>query len=219
MATPGTLVFTYTVLPGDNASPLNYQSVASLNANGATVADVVGNVADLGLPATGSANSLANAGIVVLTPPAVIAIGSSDTSASNPFKAVLDIPIIVTFSAPVRVTGTPSIALNASARRTAHYASGSGTNMLTFLYTVQPGDSAAPLDVTSTAALSGGTITNTSATQAAVLTLPAPASAQSLGTLVGLVVDGVIPTITMVRALPSSAGYHAGQTDSHHGHR
>ncbi len=205
-----TLHFAYTILPGDNASPLNYQSIASLVANGASVTDVVGNIANLGLPATNTAQSLANAGIVVHTPPAVISIGSADTSAGNTYKAGSVIPILVTFSAPVSVTGTPSIALNASAHAAAPYASGSGSATLTFDYTVGPGDIATPLDVTSTAALSG-TITDLSGSQAAILALPAPASAQSLGTLVGLDVDGVAPTITMVSSTPSSAGYHAGQ--------
>ncbi len=170
--------------------------------------------ADLGLPPTASAQSLANAGIVVKTPPAVLSIGSSDTlNAGNPYKAGSVIPILVTFSAPVTVTGTPSIALNAGAHAAASYCQrGSGSSILTFDYTVGAGDAATPLDVTSTAALSG-TITSTwSMSQAAILNLPAPASAQSLGTLVaGLDVDGLAPTITMLSSVPSSAGYHVGQ--------
>ena len=68
------------------------------------------------------------------------------------------IPINVTFNAAVTVTGTPQLALNSGG--TAVYAGGSGTNQLTFLYTVGTGQSSADLDYTvaATLTLNGGTI-------------------------------------------------------------
>jgi large repetitive protein len=85
-------------------------------------------------------------------------------------------PVTVTFSSPVDVTGTPLLALNSGG--TASYSSGSGTDTLTFTYTVAAGQNANPLDYSSTTALTlnGGTIKDASMTSAD-LSLPAPGSA------------------------------------------
>ena len=64
------------------------------------------------------------------------------------------IPIQVSFSGLVSVVGTPQLALNTSPARSAAYQTGTGTNVLTFTYTVQAGDNAAVLDYTATTALS-----------------------------------------------------------------
>ena len=90
------------------------------------------------------------------------------------------IPITVTFSAPVTVTGNPQLTLNPGAPGTpgrgavANYTSGSGTATLTFTYAVAAGQTTSDLDYTSTAALAlnGGTIEDAS-NNAATLTLPA----------------------------------------------
>jgi hypothetical protein len=82
--------------------------------------------------------------------------------------------------------------------RPALYTSGSGSATLTFTYTVQAGDSSADLDYASADALvlDGGSILD-SATNAAVLTLPGPGAAGSLGASKALVVDGVAPMVTI----------------------
>src|SRR5690606_35944926 len=66
-------------------------------------------------------------------------------------------------------------------------------------YTVQAGDSSADLDYISSSALSlnGGTIQD-GANQAAILTLPTPGAAGSLGANKALVVDGVRPAATSI---------------------
>ncbi len=86
------------------------------------------------------------------------------------------ITIDVIFNAPVTVgSGTPTLALNNG--QTATYTSGSGTDTLSFDYTIQVGDmSVADLDYASTAALSADISTPNSST-----TLPSPGSAGSLG--------------------------------------
>ncbi len=93
----------------------------------------------------------------------------------------------------------------------ATYTSGSGTNTLTFAYTVQAGDNSADLDYVSTSALSlnGGTIRNASANDAA-LTLTLPGSAGSLGANKALVLDGIAPAVTSV-GVPANATYITGQ--------
>ena len=92
------------------------------------------------------------------------------------------IPITVTFSENVTVTGTPTLALNTAPAQSASYASGTGTSALVFNYTVQAGDTqAVALDYVNTGslALAGSTIKDT-ATNAATLTLaPSTAAARS----------------------------------------
>jgi hypothetical protein len=101
-----------------------------------------------------------------------VGVGSGVVSSASYGPGTV-IPITVTFSAAETVTGTPRIQLNTSPTEYATYASGSGTNTLTFNYTVASGDTSTRLNYASTTALqlNGGTITNggTSAT----LTLPA----------------------------------------------
>ena len=97
----------------------------------------------------------------------------SSTQATGAYGAGTAIPITVTFSEPVTVTGTPQLALNASSGAVANYTSGSGTSTLTFTYTVAAGDNSSDLDYASTTALAlnGGSIENV-AGNPAVLTLP-----------------------------------------------
>ncbi|WP_199245382.1 cadherin-like domain-containing protein [[Phormidium] sp. ETS-05] len=127
------------------------------------------------------------------------------TTADGSYKAGDTIAITVTFSEAVNVTGTPTLTLNTGANAT--YSSGSGTDTLTFNYTVAPGDNTADLDYSSTTALalSGGTIRNTGNTTDAILTLPTPGAANSLGANKNIIIDGIAPTVTIEQA--------GGQTD------
>ncbi len=93
------------------------------------------------------------------------------------------IPIQVTFSGEVLVTGTPQIALNSGG--TAYYSSGSGTSTLTFDYEIQNDEliadgAALEYIATDSLTLEGGTIGLENDT-AAVLTLPEPGAENSLG--------------------------------------
>jgi hypothetical protein len=108
--------------------------------------------------------------------------------------------IQVTFNATETVTGVPKLALNSGG--TANYTSGSGSNTLTFTYTVGAGDSSAHLDYTSANALTlnGGTI-NGPGNIPAVLTLPAPGAAGSLGANKNIVIDTVAPTVVSYNVL------------------
>jgi subtilase family serine protease len=84
------------------------------------------------------------------------------------------IPILVTFNEAVYVYGNPQITLNAGSGVTANYTGGNGTPTLSFVYTVEPGQTASDLDYTSTSALllNGGSITDVLG-NAVDLTLPA----------------------------------------------
>ncbi|MFH0776978.1 MAG: hypothetical protein V1936_05230 [Patescibacteria group bacterium] len=92
------------------------------------------------------------------------------------------IPIQITFSGNVYVTGTPTLALNSDG--TAFYKSGSGTDTLTFNYEIQDGDLMVDtngLDYSSTTALAtaGGSIGLANG-RAANLLLPEPGKTGSL---------------------------------------
>jgi hypothetical protein len=117
----------------------------------------------------------------------------SSLTANGSYGLGAPITITVTFSQAVAVSGSPTLALaTGGTPALATYAGGSGTTVLSFTYTVGAFDLSADLDCTGTAALAlnGGTIVKAATSTAAVLTLPAPGLAGSLGANRNLVVDG-----------------------------
>ena len=125
----------------------------------------------------------------------------SSPTANGAYAAGSSIPVTVQFSEPVTVTGFPQLALNTGG--TATYTGGSGTNTLTFGYTVAAGENSADLDYTATNALSlnGGSIAD-AATNNATLTLAAPGATHSLGANKDLVVDTTAPVVSSVTDTP-----------------
>ncbi|WP_027359074.1 DUF4347 domain-containing protein [Desulforegula conservatrix] len=113
--------------------------------------------------------------------PYVTSVNSS--TANGRYNAGDVISIQVVFSENVDVAGTPTLTLETGTTdRVVDYFEGSGTNTLTFKYTVQTGDASLDLDYANINALdlNGGTIT--SATKAnANCNLPSPGMANSLG--------------------------------------
>lgn len=126
---------------------------------------------------TGTLNrfSLIISGTTCVAPPATVTNVTSST-ANGTYSVGANVSVQVVFSDIVTVTGTPQLALNSGG--TASYVSGSGSNTLTFAYTVGAAQSSADLDYTTTTALTG-TINGASAP--ASLTLPTPGAAGSLG--------------------------------------
>jgi len=118
----------------------------------------------------------------------------SNVSATNPngtYTTGDTIHVTIQFSESVTVTGTPRLQLETGATdEFANYVSGSGTNTLTFDYTVVSGDASSDLDYTSTGALTlnGGTIKDAAGNNA-TLNLPAPGAAGSLGANKNIVID------------------------------
>ncbi len=117
-------------------------------------------------------------GTADVTPPNLSSVTSTATNGKYDVGAV--IPITVKFSEAVNVTGKPELTLNSGGK--AIYASGLGTDSLTFNYKVGAGEGSADLDYASISALSlaGGTIRNL-ANNNANLTLPTPKETNSLG--------------------------------------
>jgi parallel beta-helix repeat protein len=163
---------------------------------GATIPDFLGS----GLPATityagGDGND------VVLTVSLEIATVTDVTSPldDGAYKAGTVIPVTIDFDRPVYVTGSPLLMLaTGTIDGSAEYAGGSGSQTLLFHYLVQEGDTSADLDyVASDAlALNGATIRDGTENDA-LLTLPAPGTAGSLGYNKNLVIDTTPPVVTV----------------------
>lgn len=141
----------------------------------------------------------------------VVAAPGSD----GPHKVGDTIDIVVQFDNNVIVdqtSGSPTLLLETGAiDRQALYLSGTGTNQLTFRYTVQAGDLSGDLDYASTSALSlNGAVMQSAQGYAAILTLPTVGGASSLAGQQAIVIDGVAPSISNI-ALPGDASYRLGQ--------
>ena len=160
-------------------------------------------------PATANVPSL-DCSAISLTVNTTVA-GISSTQATGAYRAGTAIPITVTFSEAVTVTGTPQLTLNVGSGVVANYASGSGTATLTFNYTVAAGQNTSDLDYASTTALAldGGTIQNATS-NAAVLTLPATGT-DGLATQ-NIAIDTTAPTVTGVSSTQAAGAYGAGTT-------
>ncbi len=136
----------------------------------------------------------------------------SSTNNNNFYKAGSTISIQVKFSEAVTVTGTPQLTLETGTTdRVVNYVSGSGTDTLTFTYTVQAGDTSSDLDYLSSSALAlnGGTIKD-GASVDATLILPTPGTAGSLGANKDFVIDTTAPVITNVSSFNADGKYKAG---------
>jgi hypothetical protein len=206
------LTFNYTVAQGDTSADLDYAATTSLALNGGTIGDAVNN-ATLTLSAPGALGSLGLSKNIVVDAIAPTVVGVSSTLADGVYKAPQSIPVTVTFSEPVTVTGSPKLTLNTSSPPTTavSYASGSGTNVLTFSYTVAAGNASADLDYAGTSALllNSGFIRD-SASNDATLTLAAPGTANSLGANKALVIDAVPPSVNSIGLTGASATVKSG---------
>ena len=89
-----------------------------------------------------------------------------------------------------------------------NYASGSGSNTLTFNYTIADGQNSSDLDYASTSALAlnSGTIKDV-AGNGATLTLASPGASNSLGANKAIVVDSTIPVVQSVTSTISNGNY------------
>ena len=208
-----TLTFSYTVQAGDASADLDYKGTTALALNGGTIKDTTGNAAVLTLTAPGTAGSLGSSKAIVIDAnfPTVSNVTSSKTNGSYTTGEAINVTI--QFSETVNVTGTPQLTLETgSTDRVVNYSGGGGTNTLTFIYTVQAGDTTIDLDYTGTIALAlnGGTIADTTG-NSAVLTLAAPGTAGSLGMNKAIVIDTSAPTVGNVTSTKVDGSYKAGE--------
>jgi hypothetical protein len=144
--------------------------------------------------------------------PSITNVTSSTTS--GVYKVGDEISIQVIFTEAVTVSGTPQLTLETgSTDRVLSYASGSGTDTLTFSYTIQAGDTSSDLTyvATDSLALNSGTIKNSASTDA-ILTLPSPTAAGSLAANKSIVVDSTLPTLSSFSSTTADGSYKEGAT-------
>ena len=111
------------------------------------------NNATLTLASPGAAGSLGFNKAIVIDGVAPTVTNVTSTTADDTYGQGSLIEVTVTFSKVVDVTGVPHLTLETGTTdRDATYASGSGTNTLTFNYTVQAGDNSSDLDYVGTVA-------------------------------------------------------------------
>ncbi|NWL78815.1 hypothetical protein DM872_18380 [Pseudomonas taiwanensis] len=170
---------------------------------------------DLGLSGSGGVQSDTDTINITVSPinPLITDIGVSNPDGG--YKVGDVITVTISFDQTVIVDtsgGRPSLLLETGlVDRSATYVSGSGSNTLTFSYTVQAGDVSADLDYQSTGALAlnGATIRNAGSDDA-ILTLPAVGGADSIAGQHGIIIDGLVPQVTRV-SVPANGTYVAGQ--------
>jgi fibronectin-binding autotransporter adhesin len=192
-----TMNFTYTVAAGHASLDLDYLSTAALALNGGTITGTGPGAlaANLTLPAPGTTGSLGfNKNIEIDTSaPLVINVTSPNADGIYTIGGVIDVQ--VQFDDIVNVTGTPRIQLETgTADVQANYVSGTGTDTLTFRFTVAAGHYTPDLNylATNSLTLNGGTIND--GVNNAVLTLPALAGVGSLATNKNIIIS--TPVIT-----------------------
>ena len=189
-----TLTFSYTVAAGQNIAAL---AATTVNLNGATITDGAGNAANLSL------TGLTQSGPQIDTTPPVIS-SIAETPTSGDLNAGKTVTYTIGMSENVTVNtagGKPTLTLNDGG--TATYTSGSGTNALTFTYTVAAGQNTPDLQVNAVN-LNGATITD-NAGNATNLSLTGLAQGSPQ-------IDTTTPTISSVVELPSSGDLGAGKT-------
>ena len=208
------ITFNYTVQEGDTTRDLDYNSTAALLLNGGTILDSDSSGADLTLPQKGGASSLGGTKALAIDglSPSVISVNSS--SADSNYTMDSQIPIQLIFSEPVIVSGTPQLALETgSDDAIVEYSSGSGGNILTFLYTVQSSDNSLDLEYRSSNPinLNSGSIVDTAGNNT-LLTMPVIGSGNSLSDNKDIFVNGSVPRVVSVSSSLDDGFFIAGDT-------
>ena len=183
-STTTSLAFDYTAAAGQNTSAL---AATAVNLQSATVTDSTGNAANFSL--SGLVQTGPQIDTIAPTVASVAAAGSGITNGAGDLSAGHVVTLTVNLSEAVTIAnGAPTLTLNDGG--TATYAAGSGTNALTFSYTVGAGQNTPDLAVTGVN-LGTATVTDAAGNAAnlsAAVTNPA-------GTLQ---IDTTAPTVTSV---------------------
>jgi hypothetical protein len=189
------LTFSYTVSSSDSAVSALAITWVELYATGATIADANGNPFNLrGALTTFSGLQVDPSSIPTLTS-VVTSPSSGSLNAGKTVMLTLNLSEVVTVAG-----GTPTLSLNDGG--TATYVGGSGSDALTFSYTVVSGQNTQDLTVT-TVNLNGATVTDTAGNNASF-----SGSLTPTGTLA---IDTTAPAVVSVVA--SGAGISNGNGD------
>ena len=198
-----TLTFDYTVQSGDTSADLDYQSTMALALNGGTIKDAAANAGVLTLATPGAAGSL-GANKTIAIDGVAPAIASAAVPADATYRIGQLLNFTVTYNEVVTVnigSGRPFIDLTLDTGGTvqANYLSGSGTNTLTFRYTVGSGrQDTDGIVAASSITLNGGTLRDAAGNNAAT-------SGIGFASTAGVLVDGIGPTISSINRVGSAA--------------
>lgn len=181
---PATAPFSGSLDPWSPVDSVSYNVVAQLT-------DAAGNVST----DTNSAEI-----VIDMIPPEDPTVSSDTPAGTYTVGDVID--VYVQYNEPIRVVGTPTLALNiAPGPSTAIYdpvatAAWPDRDRVYFSYTVQPGDAVAALDYAAPAALllNGGFIEDLAANPAPIV-LPAPGGPGSLAGTKTIAIDTAAPTV------------------------
>lgn len=187
-----TLIFSYTVDSADTSSDLYVKEIIL---NNSIIHDASGQVADISFDENEFKNSHA---IVISNEVPKI---DSITSSSGIYKAPNKITFTMNFSAPVLVSDIPSIVLSDGIGH-ADYKSGSGSQSLTFEYTVKNTDNSTDLNVNSVDLKSIATIKGVNGIDAN-LSMPTVA----FNTNHDIVIDNLEATISSMNAIDGLYGF------------
>lgn len=146
--------------PSNTSQPVDYIATSAGWVNAKTGEVVV---------AIGNLNTRENVGHTSILESVVLA-----TPATTDYVTGGNFSLVATYSQDITITGTPEIGITiGGVAKNATYASGSGTNQLTFTYTVASGDTGA-IVVVSPIVLNSGTIKDSISGNASPLTFTAP---------------------------------------------
>jgi len=195
------LTFQYTVVSGDQ-DLTGIAIGSSVNLNGATLQDAYGNAADLTLHGVAS-TALVDVDAVA---PTVTAVQVPAVGLYTPGE---QLNLVVSYTEAVTVNtagGTPGIAITLdSGTVIAHYVSGSGSNELTFSYTVAGGNlDKAGIVVANAITANGGSISSTDGNVAALALNNVGSTANvDVGPAAGGTGRGLLPGCDNPQATPS----------------
>lgn len=187
-----TLFFNYTVQSGDQSSDLDYTAINALVLNAGTIRNPSLLDAVLGLPATGSANSIAGSRNLVIDGTVPI-ITSLMVPANATYVAGQALNFSLNFSEIITVTGNNSsvtIQLESGPVQAA-YVSGSGSNVLLYRYVVVTDNLDTDGIVLGNLALNGATLQDAAGNNALLTLNNVPATT-------GIRIDAAAPAITSV---------------------
>jgi len=190
---------TLTIVPGDTFEPATEYYV---EVDGGSISDGAG-VFYAGI------SSKTTLSFTVSNDPTPGVTQVTSSSADGSYGSGATLPIQVQFSETVFVAGIPSLLIQLDGKtKPLWYASGSGTNTLTFNYDVTPGDASADLAYAGTGALTrgGGSIRGSTGVNSD-LSLPSPGAAGSLSANRNLQISALVLSVS---GFSNSDGYYFG---------
>ncbi|GGX13203.1 T9SS C-terminal target domain-containing protein [Aquimarina muelleri] len=192
------LLFRYTVQAGEQDT--DGIAIGTLNNNGGTLRDGVGNNLNTTLNSVGSTTAV----LVDAAPPTITSV---TVPANANYIAGQNLDFVININENVTVNtaaGTPQLSLTIGATtRQAVYLSGSGTSALLFRYTIQAGELDNDGITVGTLSANGGTLRD-------AVNNNLNTTLNSVGSTTAVLVDAVAPTITSV-TVPANATYITGQ--------